>query len=205
VAPGIRKCLRVPRRSGTIDSALGFRSWGCLRELGPSCDPDSRAPCCLFCLLRIWGLQPFGDQYHAHNFYCCGDVQQGRLSRLRSHHNRWRCEVPLELLEHLFCLVGPDERSGLAPKLEEQESPLSQSRDKLAQRDQATRELVHILDVGRRPYRFNHPDLFLVCLDSPVGNQETKQLARSDPEHPFIRIQLGMGCSQPVKDLSEIV
>jgi hypothetical protein len=31
------------------------------------------------------------------------------------------------------------------------------------------------------------------------------QLARSDPEHTFVRIQLGTGCSQPVKDLGVVV
>jgi uncharacterized membrane protein len=75
--------------------------------------------------LRLWGTRPLDDQYHAYNFYCCGDVQQERLSRLRSHHNRWRHEVPPELLERFFCLVSPDERSRLAQKLEERESPLS--------------------------------------------------------------------------------
>jgi hypothetical protein len=93
----------------------------------------------------------------------------------------------------------------LRKKLEEWESPLSQSRDKLAQRGQATHELLHILDVGRSPHHFNHPDLFWVCLDSSVGNQETKQLTRSDPEHTFVRMQLGTSCSQPVKDLGEVV
>jgi hypothetical protein len=55
-------------------------------------------------------------------------------------------------------------------KLEKWKSPLSQSRDKSVQRGQATRELQHILDAGRRPHHFNRPDLFWVCLDSPVGN-----------------------------------
>jgi hypothetical protein len=110
--------------------------------------------------LRLWGLQPFSDQCHAHSFCCCSDVQQERLSRLRSYHNRRRCEIPLELLEHLFCLICPDEMSRLAQKLEKQESSLSQSRNKPAQCGQATRELLHILDAGRRPHRFNHPDLF---------------------------------------------
>jgi hypothetical protein len=108
-------------------------------------------------------------------------------------------------------MKGPDLRKSLkngrncAQKLEEWESLLSQSRDKPAQRGQATQELLHILDVGKRPHHFNHPDLFWVCLNSPVGNQETKQLACSDPEYTFVWIQLGTGCSQPIKDLGEVV
>jgi hypothetical protein len=95
--------------------------------------------------------------------------------------------------------------SRLAQKLEERESSLSQSRDKSAQRGQATRELLHILDADRRSHRFNRPNLFWVCLDSPVRNQEAKQLNHSNPEHTFVRIQLGTGCSQLVKDLGEVV
>jgi hypothetical protein len=48
-----------------------------------------------------------------------------------------------------------DEGSGLLQKLEEWESPLSQFREKLAQHSQATHEFLHILDAGRRPYRFD--------------------------------------------------
>jgi hypothetical protein len=75
-------------------------------------------------------------------------------------------------LERLFCLFCLDERSRLAQKFEKWESPLSQSRDKLAQRSQVTREVLHILDAGKRQHRFVCPDLFWVCFDSPVGNQE---------------------------------
>jgi hypothetical protein len=75
--------------------------------------------------LRLWRLWALGDQYHAYTFYCCSDVQQERLSRLWSHHNQRRREVPLELLEHFFYLVSPDERFRLVQKLEEWESPLS--------------------------------------------------------------------------------
>jgi hypothetical protein len=62
----------------------------------------------------------------------------------------------------------------LVQKLEKWESPLNQSRDKLAQRGQATRELLHILDAGSRLHHFNRPDLFWVCFDSPMGNQKTE-------------------------------
>jgi hypothetical protein len=38
--------------------------------------------------------------------------------------------IPLELLEHLFCILDPDKRPKFSQKLEEWESPLSQSRNK---------------------------------------------------------------------------
>jgi hypothetical protein len=65
---------------------------------------------------------------------------------------------------------------------------------------QATSELLHILDTSGRPHCFDRLDLLGVGLDPSVQNQETEQLAHGDPEHTLVWVQLGVGCSQPVKD-----
>jgi hypothetical protein len=67
-----------------------------------------------------------------------------------------------------LCLLCLDEGPKLPQKLEEWESPLSQSRDKLAQCGQASRELLHILDMGGRSHCFDCLDLLWVGLDPPV-------------------------------------
>jgi hypothetical protein len=62
-------------------------------------------------------------------------------------------------------------------ELEERESPLYQSRDKLTECDQASCELLDIHDAGWRSHHFDCLDLLWVDLDSPVQNEEAKQLS----------------------------
>jgi hypothetical protein len=121
-----------------------------------------------FCLFVWVGFRPLYDHHLTYGFSCCHDIERERLARLRSHHDQWRCKVPLELRKCLFCLLSPDKGSGHPQKLEEQESPLNQSRDKLTQRGEASRELLHIFDAGWRPHLFDRLDLLRVGLDPSV-------------------------------------
>jgi hypothetical protein len=92
------------------------------------------------------------------------------LTGLRSYHDWQRCEVLLQLLEWLICLLSPDRGSGLLQQLEEWESPLCQSRDKLAEHGQASLELLNILGVGWHLHLFDCLDLLLVGLNYSMQN-----------------------------------
>jgi hypothetical protein len=113
-------------------------------------------------------------------------------------------EVRYFLISWNASFVSSVQTKGSSQKLEEWESLLSQSRDKPAQCNQASRELLHVLDVGRRPHCFDCLDLLCVGPNPPVCNQETEELARGDPEHTFVRAQLGTGQAQPVKNYGKI-
>jgi hypothetical protein len=96
-----------------------------------------------------------GNQHHAHNFSCSCDVGQQMLVGLRSHHDWQRRQVLLQLLESLICFFSLDKGFRLLQQPEERESPLCQSRDKLVERGQASRELLGILDAGWQQHHFN--------------------------------------------------
>jgi hypothetical protein len=82
-------------------------------------------------LVLAW-LQPLSDQYHVYGVNCFRDVEQQRLTRLWSYHDWQRCEISLELLKCIFSFLCSDEGPELLQKLEEQESSIKQSTDKLA-------------------------------------------------------------------------
>jgi hypothetical protein len=63
-------------------------------------------------LLSIW-FWSLRYQCHAYGISSCHDVEQQRLTRIRGYHDRWPCEVLLELLECHFCLLYLYERFGL--------------------------------------------------------------------------------------------
>jgi hypothetical protein len=63
-------------------------------------------------LLSFW-VRSLHHQHHAHDISCRHDVEQQRFTRFQGYHNQRRCEVPLELLECLFCLLCSDKRSRL--------------------------------------------------------------------------------------------
>jgi hypothetical protein len=117
------------------------------------------------------------------------DVEQQMLIGLQSYPYWQRCKVLVQLLECLICLLDPDKGSKLPQQLEEWESPLYQSRNKSAERGQASRELLDILDAGWWPHLLDCLDRLWVSLDSPVRNQEAEQLSSRDAEHTLVRVQ----------------
>jgi hypothetical protein len=92
------------------------------------------------------------------------------LTELWSYHDRQRRQLLLQLLECLIYLLGSEKGSELPQQLEEWESPLYQSRDKLAECGQSSHELLDILDAGWRPHLFDCLDLLRVGLNSQVRN-----------------------------------
>jgi hypothetical protein len=105
---------------------------------------------------------------------------------LRSYHHWQRREVLLQLQECFNYFLNPNKGSGFLQQLEERESPLCQSRDKLVERDQAPREILDIINAGWRLHLFDCLDLLWVGLDSPVQNQEAEQLSSKDPKHILV-------------------
>jgi len=83
-------------------------------------------------------------------------------------------------------LFRPLEQIVLPEKFEERESPLPELGDESAQGSHAAHQLLHLLDASRGSHLLDGLNLFGVGLDSSVGNQETKELPRSDPKNAFL-------------------
>jgi hypothetical protein len=149
--------LETRGRLWELGPDLGFRAQGGLQELG------SKSLLIVWPFCRVWVLghksgcrsslqrwrlpwfRSLRDQHHAHDFSYSYDLNQQRLVGLRSYHDWQRCQVLLQLLKWLICFLSPDKGSSLPQELEELESPLYQSRDKLVEQGQASREPLDIL------------------------------------------------------------
>jgi hypothetical protein len=58
----------------------------------------------------------------------------------------WRCQILLQVFECLLCLLNPLELVMFLKELKERESPDAESRDKPAQSDHASRQLLHVME-----------------------------------------------------------
>jgi hypothetical protein len=111
-------------------------------------------------------------------------------------HDRWACEIPLQLGEGLVSFWSPLELPSALHELEERQGLLSTSHDEVPQGCHASREALHLLKVARRTHLFDGLDLVRVRLYPAMRHEEPQQLAQRYAEGALGGVELDVYLSK---------